>query len=159
MAILGWLTVHGFDALQTTSILVGLFATVHTLRADVRVRKIQNLFAITAAHRELWTRFSETPALHRIFDLNIDLGRHPVSIVEQRFVHGLILHLRASFKARKAGMEFDDDALVADVRDFFAGVIPRTVWEQSRVYQDADFVAFVERCIALTLSEKEAATS
>ena len=40
------------------SVLVGLFATVHTIRGDTKERKIDNLFALTAAHRELWMKLS-----------------------------------------------------------------------------------------------------
>ncbi len=63
---------------------------------------------------------------------------------EELFVHLLILHLQASFKARLSGMEFDDDAVAADIRDFFQLPIPRSVWEKSKTYQGRDFVAFVE---------------
>ena len=62
-------------------------------------------------------------------------------------IHTLILHLRTAFKARALGMQFDDDAVAADIRQFFNRPIPRSVWERSKVFQDADFVAFVERSI------------
>ena len=148
MAILGWLNGRWFDLLQTTSIVVGLFATAHSIRADARERKIGNLFAITAAHRDLWTQFYQQRALHRILESSVDLEKHPPTLIERRFVHELILHLRASFKARNAGMQFNDDAVAADVRQFFARPIPRLVWEHSKTYQDADFVAFVESNLA-----------
>src|SRR5579862_8476744 len=121
---------HWFELLQTASILVGLFATIHTISADTRERKIENLFAVTAAHRELWTEFYLNPALHRILNPRADLEKRPLTLVEERFVHELILHLRASFKARQAEMDFDDDAVAADVREFFSWPIPRQVWER-----------------------------
>ncbi len=157
MAILGWLGGHWFDLLQTTSFVVGLVATVHTIRADTRERKIANLFAITAAHRDLWAQFYQQPALHRILETGLDLEKHPPTLMERRFVHELILHLRASFKARNAGMQFDDDAVAADIRQFFARPIPRAVWEQSRLYQDRAFIAFIERCIEPLADVKRAA--
>ena len=39
---------------------------------------------------------------------------------EELFVHFLILDLRASFKARKLGLQFDDDNVRADVRYFLS---------------------------------------
>ena len=73
------------------------------------------------------------------------------------FVHTLILHLRAAFKARDLGMQFDDDAVAADIRQFLNRPIPRSVWELSKVFQDRKFVAFVERCIEpLVSTEREA---
>jgi hypothetical protein len=62
---------------------------------------------------------------------------------EQLFVGFLILHLRASFKARQLGMEFNDDDLAADIREFFNLPIPRRVWENAKKFQDPDFVHFV----------------
>ena len=73
------------------------------------------------------------------------------------FVHTLILHLRAAFKARDLGMQFDDDAVAADIRQFFNRPIPSAVWERSKVFQDRKFVEFVERCIEPLAGVKRAA--
>jgi hypothetical protein len=147
MGILGWLGGHGFDLLQTTSVVVGLFATVHTIRADTNERRIENLFALTSAHRELWMKLYDKPTLARVLSDEVNLRREPPSLEEELFVHLLILNLRASFKARLAGMEFDDDAVAADIRQFFAHPIPREMWEKSKVYQDPEFISFVERSL------------
>lgn len=148
MGILEWMAAHWFDFLQTISIVVGLFATVHTIRANTRERKIDNLFALTAAHRDLWTQFYQQPTLHRILEPAVDLAANPLTIAERRFVSELILHLRASYRARMAGMEFDDDMLGADIQQFFARPIPRAIWELTRGYQERDFVEFIERHLA-----------
>jgi hypothetical protein len=144
MGIPEWLGQHGFELLSTVSIVVGLFVTAHSVRAEAKERKIQNLLALNAAHRDLWTKFLERTDLERIYDGAIDLVREPPTMAEKRFVHLLILHLRAAFKARRAGMEFADDAVAADIQQFFARPIPRHVWEHSKKFQDVDFVTFVE---------------
>ena len=59
----------------------------------------------------------------------------------------MILHLRAAFKARKLGMQFDDDAVSSDIRQFLTRPIPRAVWERSKIFQDSDFVSFVDSCL------------
>jgi len=56
----------------------------------------------------------------------------------------LILLLRASFKARQVGMEFDDEEVAADIQEFFSLPIPRSVWEHSKIYQSREFINFVE---------------
>lgn len=66
---------------------------------------------------------------------------------EGLFVHTLILHLRTAFKTRDLGMQFDDDAVEADIRQFFRRSIPRTVWEQTKAYQDRRFIEFVDRAL------------
>ena len=45
-------------------------------------------------------------------------------------------------------MDFDDDALSADVHQFFNRPIPKTVWNEFKAYQDHDFVKFVESTLA-----------
>lgn len=138
---------HWFDFLQTASILVGFFTAAYTIRTDTKERKIGNLFSLTNAHREIWSRLYERKELSRVLAESVNLRKEPVTTEEELFVHTLILHLRAAFKARDLGMQFDDDAVAADIRQFFNRPIPRSVWEISKVFQDADFVSFVERCI------------
>lgn len=147
MEILGWAREHWFDFLQTASILVGFFVTTFTIRTDTKERKIANLFTLTNAHRELWSRLYDKKELSRVLSPSANLRSEPITIEEELFVHTLILHLRSAFKAREFGMQFDDDAVAADIRQFFNRPIPKEVWERSRVFQDAAFVNFVERCI------------
>jgi ligand-binding SRPBCC domain-containing protein len=147
MGILGWMGGHWLDLLQTTSILVGFFTGAYTIRINTKERKIGNLFALTNAHRELWSRLYERKELLRVLADSVNLRREPITAEEELFVHTLILHLRAAFKARHLGMQFDDDAVAADIRQFFTRPIPRTVWKRSKVFQDRDFVDFVDRCI------------
>jgi hypothetical protein len=147
MGILGWAEQSWFQFLRTTSLLVGFFTAIHSVRTDTKERKIGNLFALTNAHREIWSRLYERKELSRVLRVSVNLQRDPVTAEEELFVHTLILHLRTAFKARKLGMQFDDDAVSADIRQFLNRSIPRAVWEKSKVFQDADFVRFVERAL------------
>jgi hypothetical protein len=136
-----------FDFLQTASILAGFFTAAHTIRTDTKERKIANLFALTSAHREIWSRLYEEKELSRVLSESVNLQREPMTAEEEMFIHTLILHLRSAFKAREMGMQFDDDAVAADIRQFFNRPIPRAAWKQSKVFQDREFVSFVDRCI------------
>ena len=157
MEILGWVAGHGLDILQTASILTGFFTAAYTIRTNTRERKIGNLFALTTAHREIWSRLYEREELSRVLSESVNLRREPITSEEELFVHTLILHLRAAFKARDLGMQFDDDAVAADIRQFFNRPIPSAVWERSKVFQDRKFVEFVERCIEPRAGVKRAA--
>jgi hypothetical protein len=147
MEFLGWFAPHVVDLLQTTSIVVGLYATTHTIRADTKERKIQNLFTLTSAHRDLWTHFLDRPEVQRIYSCDVDLENAPPTMAERRFVGLMILHVRTAFKARKAGMEFGDDAIEADLRQFFSRPIPHAIWDSLKEFQDADFVAFLDHIL------------
>jgi hypothetical protein len=157
MGKLGWLAAHWLDILQTASILVGFFTAAHSIRQNTRERKIENLFALTSAHREIWSRLYERKELSRVLAVSVNLRQQPTTAEEELFVHTLILHLRTAFKARTLGMQFDDDAVAADIRQFFSRSIPRDVWARSKVFQDKDFVAFVESCMEPRGDAKRAA--
>jgi hypothetical protein len=138
---------HWLDFLQTASIFGGFFTAAYTIWTNTKERKIGNLFALTTAHREIWSRLYERNELSRVLSESVNLRHEPITSEEELFVHTLILHLRTAFKARDLGMQFDDDAVAADIRQFFNRPIPRTVWECSKVFQDREFVEFVDRCI------------
>lgn len=157
MIIFGWLAEHWFDLLQTASILVGVFTAVHSIREDTKERRIENLFSLTNAHREIWYKLYEREELARVLAPKVNLEFDPISHEEELFIHTLILHLRAAFKARDLGMQFDDDAVSADIRQFFTRTIPRAVWEQSKRFQDPEFVAFVDGCLGAENEHERAA--
>jgi len=157
MEIPGWVVGHWFDFLQTASILVGFFTTAYTIRTNTRERKIANLFALTTAHRDIWSRLHEQRELSRVLSPSANLQSNPVTLEEELFVHILILHVRTAFKARELGMQFDDDAVAADIRQFFNRPIPRAVWERSKIFQDRAFVEFVDGCIEPAQNAKRAA--
>ncbi len=144
MGIGEWLAQNWFDLLQTVAITTGLFATVHNIRADRRERMVTTQFRIAAAHREIWSRLADNPSLDRVLSEDVDLAGNPMTIEEELLVQFLILHLRATFKARRAKMDFADDQIGLDTRAFFTLPIPREVWRRSRPFQDAEFVEFVE---------------
>ncbi|MGC3990850.1 MAG: hypothetical protein QM796_14460 [Chthoniobacteraceae bacterium] len=149
MGELGWLVTNWTAILQTTSIVAGFFGTAISIRQNTQERKISNLFALTSAHREIWSQLYERKELLRVLAPSVDLRREPTTVEEEMFVHTLILHLRTAFKARTLGMQFDDDAVAADIRQFFSRSIPSDVWQRSKVFQDADFVNFVEGCLKM----------
>lgn len=156
MEIPGWVVGHWFDILQTASILGGFFTTAYTIGTNTKERKIANLFSLTSAHREIWSRLHDQQELARVLSPSVNLAKDPVTLEEELFLHTLILHVRTAFKARELGMQFDDDAVAADIRQFFNRPIPRTVWERSKVFQDRQFVNFVERCIEPLTNAKRA---
>lgn len=146
MGIIGWAAIHWIDLLQSIGILAGLLFTGYNIRADSRERKIQSVFALTAAHRELWSKVYEHPHLMRVLR-HAEAEPIAVSEDEEMFVHLLILHLSASYLARKLGMYFQEDGLRLDVKEFFSLPIPKRVWQKSCRYQDRDFVEFVDSCL------------
>ena len=145
MTWLPWLQENWYDTLQTLALLASFAFTAISLRRDERSRRVENLFRLTAFHREIWSRLDTQPELNRVLTANPDLSLDPVTDAENRFVGFLVLHLNTSHQAIKNGLMEAPEGLGADIRAFFAYPVPRAAWENLRHLQDARFVAFVER--------------
>jgi hypothetical protein len=145
--VLHWLALNGKETLETLALVAGLFFTGASFRAAAKERRIANLMSLTQGHRELWLQLNECPALNRILEQSPDLDGEPVLPIEKRFVHLLITHLAVSHAAMREGLAPQLSRLEDDVRAFFSIPIPKQVWEWSRQFQDAEFVAFVEACL------------
>ena len=137
---------YWIDLLQSVGIVAGLLFTGYNIRADSRERKVQSVFALTAAHREIWSKLYEHPHLTRVLR-NAEAKDVTVTDDEELFVHLLILHLASSYIARKFGMNVQEDGLELDIKELFSLPVPKAVWEKSKKYQDKDFVQFVESCM------------
>src|SRR5260221_4731876 len=131
MGIVDFAQINWLDLLQSIGILSGLLFTAYNIRADSRERKVQSVFTLTAAHRDIWSKLYEHPHLVRVL-------RHaetePISVSddEELFVHLLILHLGASYLATKFGMYFQEEGLRLDIKEFFSLPVPKAVWKKSK---------------------------
>ena len=139
---------HWFDLAQTVGIVGGLLFTAHAIRRDEKARTITNTIAVNEQYSHIWREFYERPELARILNKDVDLIKQPVSNDEALFVKTLLLHLDVVRRTMKAGIFVKIQGLQKDVRDFFTLPIPKTVWEKIKPFQDGDFVAFVESCLA-----------
>jgi hypothetical protein len=133
--------------LGSVPIVVGLVLTVAQLRHVQEAQKISNQLEITKQHREIWSRLFENPELGRILKQHVNLEQKPVTAHENLMVTFLILHLKASFRAKEASMLVPALALREDIRSFFSLPIPKEVWNRSRRFQDEDFLKFVEESL------------
>ena len=144
MGIFDWLGDHWFETFQSAGIIAGLFLTALALNQDSKVRRISNLIAITAHHRDLWNNLSVRPELARVLDTKADVIECPVSQQEELFTRSLILHLYSVYCAIRDGVYPAPEGLRKDVATFFVLPVPKAVWEKYRSFQDAAFVKFVE---------------
>ena len=142
--VISFVTQNWLEVLQSVGIIAGLFTSAYTIRKDADVRRIQNLFTLTKDHREIWSLVLGRPELGRVLSESPDLDKTPITEAERFFVLFLILHLASSFEARKHGMYFVENGLREDVANFFNLPIPAAVWQEMKIYQDYDFIRFVE---------------
>jgi hypothetical protein len=141
-----WIADNWVTLLNALGVVGGLFLTASALRSATKTQRISNLLALTSNHREVWREFFHNPKLARVLDRFADLSRKPVSAGEQEFVNMVVLHLSSVYESLKDELLVRQDGLRRDVRSFFSLPIPHAVWEKSKVFQNEDFVAFVDSC-------------
>ncbi len=138
---------HIFDLISATGIIAGLIFTGASYREDTRSRRLQNLVRLTEQHRDIWEEAQGNPKLHRVLDPSADLYTKPMTHEEITFVMLLLFHLHCWYRAIQDGEVKVLAGLELDVKGFLGRPVPRSVWEQRKVYFDPDFCEFVDRVI------------
>lgn len=121
-----------------------LLFTGIALRTDARVRRAETLMEITKQHRELWIYFDEHPELGDLLYPKRNMVAHPLTNAEVRFANFLFLHLRASYGAKKAGINRLPEHLAEDWRELFSHPAIAAAWEKVKRFHDHKFVKLVE---------------
>ena len=142
----GWLANNSFNLLSAIGVIGSLSFTSISLRSETKTRRIANLLAITASHREVWKVFLNDKGLARVRDASADTTKQPVTDAERVFVIFVIFHMSSVFYAMSDQLVVKVEGLRRDIAQFFSLPIPRDVWEKVKVLQNDDFVAFVESC-------------
>ena len=130
--------------LNAAGVIGSLLFTAFSFRDTQRERELGNLIALTQAHREIWLQFQSDAELVRILDRNADAASFPATAKEEFFITSLILHLYCAYRGIQRGMYPKLEGLQRDIREFYSLPIPSQVWERMKVFQDRDFVSFVD---------------
>jgi len=146
MGIEDWLANNSFNLLSAVGIIGSLWFTAISLRSETKTRRIANLLAITANHREVWKIFVDNKDLARVLDPSADSIRQPITDAERVFVTFVILHMSSTFYAMSDQLVVKLEGFRRDVAQFFLKPIPREVWDKIKVLQNDDFIVFVESC-------------
>ncbi len=142
-----WIAENWVTLLNAVGVVGGLFFTASSIRSATKTQRIANLLTLTSNHREVWREFFRNPELARVLDRSSDLSRNPVTPGEQEFVNLVVLHLSSVYESLKDELVIRQEGLRRDVCSFFSLPIPRAMWEKSKIFQNDDFVAFVESCL------------
>jgi hypothetical protein len=142
-----WLDANWFNFIQTAGILFGLSFTALGFRRDLRERRLANLFALKAEHRELWSIVHENPRLARVLDPDADLLAAPLTHEEVIFLRQLIVHFAVAWQSLQAGMPLDAKGFEEDAAAIFNLPLPRAAWREVKNVQHPGFVQFVEKVV------------
>jgi hypothetical protein len=146
MGFWGWFSHNSFDLISAVGVIASLCFTASSLRSETKTRRISNLLAVTANHREVWRIFLTNKELVRIRDATANPLTQPVTDAERIFVNLVIQHVNSVYRATNDQLFVKLEGLRRDIAQFFALPIPRDVWEKVKTTQNDDFVAFVESC-------------
>ena len=145
-----WLADNFFN-IVTTVCGTGLWFTAYSIRQDAearkeetKARKVANLLAITANHRELWKEYLNNPNLARVRDTAANLAQQPVTPAEESFISQVVSHTSSVFDALKDDLLTRQEGLRRDVQSFFSLPIPNAVWSKTKLLQNQDFAAFID---------------
>ena len=141
-----WLAENCFNLFSVIGIIAGLGFTAFSLRSETKTRRIANLLTITANHREIWKVFLNDKGLARVRYTSADTTKQPVTDAERVFVTFVILHMTSVFYAMSDQLVVKLEGFRRDIAQFLSLPIPREVWENIKVLQNDDFVAFMESC-------------
>lgn len=146
MGIWGWLANNSFNLLSAVGVIGSLWFTSISLRSETKTRRISNLIAITANHRDVWKVFLANNELARVRDAFANTAKQPITDAERIFVNMVIQHINSVYFAMNDQLVIKVEGLRRDIAQFFSLPIPSEVWEKIKVLQNDEFVAFVEAC-------------
>jgi hypothetical protein len=141
-----WLATNWFNLLSAAGVVGSLCFTAISLRSANQTQRIANLLAVTANHREVWRVFLNHRELARVRDASVNTAQQPITQAERVFVNMVIQHINSVYYALNDQLVVKMEGLRRDVAQFLSLPIPREVWENIKVLQNDDFVAFVESC-------------
>ena len=113
-------------------------------KEDVKAKKVANLLAITANHREVWKEFLHNPKLARVRSTKADIAKHPLTDAEDVFITLVILHTNSVYYAMNHQLVVEYEGLQRDIAEFFSLPLPRAVWRKTKPLQNQDFAAFID---------------
>lgn len=139
-----WVASNWPEILNAIGIIGSLCFTGYSLHSEAKTRRIANLIALTASHRDIWKQMVENPSLRRVIDPQADTLRARITVQERMFVTMVIQHLGVVFDAMRDDLTIKPEGLKADVQQFMTLPIPASVWKEIKALQDNGFVAFVD---------------
>jgi hypothetical protein len=139
-----WISQNWFDLLNAVLGFGGLWFAAFSIYQDAKARRISNLLAMTANHRELWKECFHNPELARVIDPAADVAKEPVKSAEEIFMSMAISHTSSTYEALKDELVTKQEGLRQDVRSFFSLPVPKAVWQRTKLLQNHDFVTFIE---------------
>jgi hypothetical protein len=142
-----WLAANWFNVVQTAALIATLAVAASALRSSGRATKGSNTLTLAANNRQIWSQLTADPKLQSVLRTTMT-PNEDVSYEEYRFVVQVIHHTVTGFELARMGGINPVEGARRDAYHFMNLPVFRTVWEQNKIYQNADFVNFIDGCMA-----------
>jgi hypothetical protein len=126
---------------------VTLAVAVSALRSSERATKGSTVLALAAGNREIWNQLIANPKLQNVNRLQISADEK-LRDEERRFVMEVINHGAVSFELAQMGSVNSQQGFRRDVYDTLKRPVFKAVWNEVKIFQNADFVTFIDSCVA-----------
>jgi hypothetical protein len=136
-----------FSLLQTVILVGTLTVAISALRSSGRATRGSNTLAIVANSRQLWSQLNTNPALQNVLRPSM-AGDDKVSSIEFNFVIQVINHEATTFELAQAGGISPVEGARRDIHDTMGYPVFKFVWDDNKNYRSADFVDFIDSCLA-----------
>jgi len=147
MEFWGWLSQNCFNLFGSAGV-AGLWFTVVSLRDETKATRDANLLTLTSNHRELGKVYLDNrDLLKRVYNASANTKKQPVTMAEEVYINMKIQQLNSAYYMMRDQLVVKVEGMRRDVSEFLSLPVPREAWEKIKVFQNDDFVAFVESCL------------
>jgi hypothetical protein len=136
-----------FSLFQSAVLVATLAVAISALRSSGSATKGNNRLAIVTNNREIWSQANTNPELRNVLRPTMAAGDE-VSIIEFTFAIQVISHMAMTFELAQAGSISPIEGARRDVQDTMSYPVFKAVWDNNRKYRSANFVQFVDSCLA-----------
>lgn len=142
-----WFATSWFSLVQTIVLVATLAVAISALRSSGRAAKASNTLAIVANNRQIWGQLTSNHQLQSVMRAYLGPNEH-VTESEFNFVMQVINQIATVFELVQSGGADSLEGARRDVCDTMNLPVFKAVWEMNRAYRGADFVEFMESCLA-----------
>ena len=105
------------------------------------------MLAILASHREIWSQLITNPDLQNVMRPTMSSDEE-VTEIEYHFFLQVINHTATAFHLAQMGGISPAEGMRRDAYESMNWPVFKAAWDKNKVYQDANFVKFMDSCMA-----------
>jgi len=136
---------HLFDIIQTIFLVLGFYLAAKSYQDDDRSRQVGHLLQLGESYRKIKETLIEKPELASIFNTKKDASK--ITTIERNYIQQVIMQMYSVYIATKLGQFDSFEGIENDIRRYLSFPLPNQVWEEVKIFQDREFVAYIDEIL------------